>query len=210
MSDAGERRAGHLVRPNRLGDRRPGARRPGGRALGGWMLRSALVLTGAFVGVLLATVPAAAHNELVSSNPTNQQRVDRTPSAVVLTFNEPAVAMGTQVVVTGPAGPVQLGVPQLVDNSVTQPLQGGAAAGTYTVSWRVTSADGHPISGELTFTAAAAGAGQPSTPPPGSATDAGAAGDGGSSGLVVALSGALGVAVVAGVVVWLARRGRRA
>lgn len=173
-------------------------------------VRSALVLAGALVGVLLATAPAAAHNELVSSNPTDQQRVARTPSAVVLTFNEPAVAMGTQVIVTGPAGPVQLGVPQLVDNSVTQPLQGGAAAGTYTVSWRVTSVDGHPISGELSFTAAAAGAGQPSVPPTGPGSDAGAADASGSPGLAVTLSAALGIAVIAGVVVWLARRGRQA
>jgi hypothetical protein len=174
------------------------------------VVRSALVLTGALVGVLLADAPASAHNTLVSSNPTDEQRVARTPSAVLLTFNEPAVAMGTQVIVTGPAGPVQLGAPQLVDNAVTQPLQGGAAAGAYTVSWRVTSADGHPISGTFTFTAAAAGAGQPSTPAPEPATDAGAAGGGSSPGLAVALWGALGVAVVAGVVVWLARRGRRA
>jgi hypothetical protein len=36
----------------------------------------------------------------------------------------------------------------------------GAPAGRYTVDWRVTSADGHPITGSLAFTAQAPGEGQ--------------------------------------------------
>jgi copper resistance protein C len=48
---------------------------------------------------------------------------------------------------------------------VTQDLQPGSPAGAYTVDWRVTSADGHPISGSFTFTAEAAAARVPSTAP---------------------------------------------
>ena len=43
----------------------------------------------------------------------------------------------------------------LCDGVVNQP---SAPAGAYTVEWRVTSADGHPISGSFSFTAEAAGA----------------------------------------------------
>jgi hypothetical protein len=68
-------------------------------------------------------------------------------------------------VITGPEGPVQVGKPSLVDNTVTQDLQPGSPAGAYTVDWRVTSADGHPISGSFTFTAEAAAASVPSTAP---------------------------------------------
>ena len=93
------------------------------------------------------------------------EKVARTPSSVVLTFDEPAIALGTKLVITGPEGPAQIGKPRLVDNTVTQDLQPGAPAGTYTVDWRVTSADGHPISGSFTFTAEAAAAGVPSTTP---------------------------------------------
>jgi hypothetical protein len=46
-----------------------------------------------------------------------------------------------------------------VDNTVTQSLEPGAPAGTYTVLWRVTSVDGHPVSGRFTFTAIAAAPG---------------------------------------------------
>src|SRR5690606_32208723 len=59
-----------------------------------------------------------------------------------------------QVVVTGPDGVVVSDGPaQLVDTSVVQPLVATLPAGPYTVEWRVTSADGHPLSGALTFTA---------------------------------------------------------
>jgi copper resistance protein C len=84
----------------------------------------------------------------------------------VLTFDEPAIAMGTQIVITGPSGPAQAGAPRLVDNTVTQELQAGAPAGDYTVAWRVTSADGHPISGTFAFTATDAGAGTPAPSEP--------------------------------------------
>ena len=40
-----------------------------------------------------------------------------------------------------------------MDNTVAQSIGPDAPAGTYTVQWRVTSADGHPISGTFGFTA---------------------------------------------------------
>jgi methionine-rich copper-binding protein CopC len=100
---------------------------------------------------------------LKSTSPADGKKVARPPSSVVLTFDEPAIALGTKLVITGPEGPVQIGKPSLVDNTVTQDLQPGSPAGAYTVDWRVTSADGHPISGSFTFTAEAAGG--PSTAP---------------------------------------------
>ena len=115
----------------------------------------------AMAGLAIGTSPAWAHNVLKSSSPAQDETVAQTPSSVVLTFDEAAIALGTKLVVSGPKGPVQVGTPRLVDNTVTQDLQPGAPAGTYTVEWRVTSADGHPISGSYTFTADAAGAESP-------------------------------------------------
>jgi copper resistance protein C len=118
-------------------------------------------LVAGLVAGALAAGPAAAHNSLRSTSPTADGQVERTPAAVVLTFDEPAIALGTRIVVTGASGPVQVGEPRLVDNTVTQTLQPGAPAGRYVVEWRVTSADGHPISGTFSFTAAAPGTGEP-------------------------------------------------
>ena len=129
----------------------------------GW--RVVLVLVGAVAALVLANGQAAAHTELVSTTPADQQAVSRTPAVVVLTFDESLLAMGSQVVVTGPQGPVQVGAPVVAETTVSQNLQGGPA-GHYTVAWRVTAADGHPLSGTFSFTAASAGNGASATPGP--------------------------------------------
>jgi copper resistance protein C len=125
-------------------------------------LAARLLLTLMAASALLASAagPASAHNTLLSSTPSDGETVPRMPEAVVLVFDDSAIAMGAQVVVTGPSGPVQTGSPTVVDNSAQQPLAAGAPAGNYTVAWRVTSADGHPITGTFQFTARAAGGGQ--------------------------------------------------
>ncbi|NUU17012.1 copper resistance protein CopC [Cellulomonas humilata] len=82
-----------------------------------------------------------------------------------MTFDATAMALGTELVITNPAGAVVSTEPaQLIDANVTQPLSGDLPAGLYTVQWRVTSEDAHPIEGSFTFTAAS-----PPTPDPGAA-----------------------------------------
>jgi methionine-rich copper-binding protein CopC len=173
----------------------------------GWRLLAATLAAAilALAGLVIGASPAWAHNVLKSTNPEEGETVARTPASVVLTFDEPAIALGTKVVVTGPAGPVQVGTPQLVDKTVTQDLQVGAPAGEYTVEWRVTSADGHPISGSFGFTSEAAGAGslESSLAPAPSVTPA----PGGSSGRW--LLGAAVLVVIAGLVVVGQRRWAR-
>lgn len=119
---------------------------------GGAALAAGLVLA-------LGAAPAYAHDELKSSNPADGATVATPPSQVVLTFEEPPVALGAQVVVTGPDGPVSSGSPRLVGDDVVSDLQPQAPAGRYSVAWRVTSDDGHPVSGTLAFTAQAAATG---------------------------------------------------
>lgn len=116
----------------------------------------ALVAAAALVG--LSCSPAAAHDSLVSTSPADGATVSATPDQIVLTFNEPAVAVGTEIVVAGPDGQVQQGRPRLVENTVRQAVMPGAPAGRYTVTWRVTSDDGHPVSGTFAFTSTAPGA----------------------------------------------------
>ena len=74
------------------------------------------------------------------------------------------------------------GAPVLVDDTVTQPLVADRPAGTYTVQWRVTSSDGHPISGTFTFEAATAVAAEPpaTSTPSAPADPTASAGAGGS------------------------------
>jgi len=124
----------------------------------------ATVLSAVAVTLIATAVPASAHDVLRSTNPADGALVDRLPDRVVLTFDEPALAIGTEVVVTGPAGPVSDGQPQLVDAEVRQPVRAGPA-GRYTVLWRVTSADGHPVSGTFAFTTQQGSAASPTATP---------------------------------------------
>jgi methionine-rich copper-binding protein CopC len=147
-----------------------GLTRPGLRA--GYRLLT--VLAAAMLGVWAGASPASAHNRLTSTSPADHETVQGAPQAVVLTFEEPAIATGAQVVVSGPSGQVQHGQPRLAGNTITEDVQPGAPAGTYTVAWRVTSADGHPVSGTFSFTAETAAATQmpttPQTSPPATPT----------------------------------------
>jgi methionine-rich copper-binding protein CopC len=109
-------------------------------------------------GPVALAAPASAHDVLASTNPADRATVGATPAQVQLTFDQPAFALGSQVVVKGPSGNVAVGAVRIVNKVVSQRLAGGAPAGTYTVLWRVTSADGHPVSGQFTFTSTAASA----------------------------------------------------
>lgn len=109
----------------------------------------------ALAAVLLTAGRADAHNSLLGTDPADGSTVDAPPASITLTFDQPAQSLGTEIVVLGPDGSaVSTGDPALVDNTVSQPLTTGLPAGAYTVEWRVTSADGHPLSGTLAFTAA--------------------------------------------------------
>jgi len=127
----------------------------------------------ALLAVLLilwsTALPAAAHIRLVSATPQDGAMLTRPPSEVILGFNEPPLTLGTTVKVLGPGGEVHSGRPEVVDTSVRQALQAGAIPGRYEVIWRVSSEDGHPITGRLSFTVQAAASRPPATAsPPGS------------------------------------------
>jgi methionine-rich copper-binding protein CopC len=124
---------------------------------GGSIRRGLAVLVGAVTAVGLAAAPASAHDELLGTDPADGATVDIAPAQVVLTFAEPAVELGTQVLVAGPDGATASEGPvQLVDATVVQALAATRPAGQYHVDWRVTSQDGHVVSGSFAFTATSA------------------------------------------------------
>jgi len=199
-------------------------------------LAAAIVLLG--IAALLGVAgPAAAHDVLVSVTPADGSTVEVAPDAVVLELDRPAVALGTQILVVGPDGAtVSSGDPVLVNSTVTQALAGDRPAGAYTVEWRVTSADGHPVSGTFGFTATAAVApaapapapatataavapspsaaptAAPTAVPSGSPSSAAAAGGDLANGptIWIVAAGAVAVALLTGTAVWWVRRGQPA
>jgi methionine-rich copper-binding protein CopC len=123
------------------------------------LARAAVIMALVGAAGLGAATTASAHNILLSTDPANGSQVATLPAGVTLTFNEPALAIGSVMRVVGPGGDVAAGPPVLVDRTVKEAIRPGSPAGAYTVQWRVTSLDGHPISGQFSFTAAAGSAG---------------------------------------------------
>ncbi|HEX8628835.1 MAG TPA: copper resistance CopC family protein [Catenuloplanes sp.] len=150
--------------------------------MGGTVNRSIRILLSVMVGglsVLIAAIPAAAHNSLTGSNPKNGARLEKAPDVVQLTFLANLDAKNTQVTVTGPDGtPATAGKPTVNGKKVTVSLRAGAAGG-YTVAYQVPSGDGHPVKGRITFTVTSA---TPATPTAGGPTPAGQPGASGASG----------------------------
>ncbi len=116
-----------------------------------------VVAATALLYVSLAAGPASAHAVLRRTSPTDGSTVASVPSQVVLTFDEQVLPLGTAVEIIGPDGDVATGPPRLVGATVSETIRAGAPAGSFTVRWRVTSDDGHPVSGSFTFRASAAG-----------------------------------------------------
>ncbi len=118
------------------------------------------------LGLVSGATAASAHNSLASTDPADGTTVAAAPATVTLTFNEPAQALGSQIRVTGPDGAVvSTGEVMLSGSTVAEQLVDARPAGTYTVAWRITSTDGHPISGSFTFTATGAAGASTTTDP---------------------------------------------
>jgi len=131
--------------------------------------RGALVGTLAVLFVLLFASPAAAHAELVNITPANGAQLPRPPTEVKMTFTESVNLVGGGIRLVDAAGAtVPTSDPTVDGHIVTWPMPAGLPKGAYVVTWRVVSADGHPVSGASSF-----GVGTPAAAAPGSATDAG-------------------------------------
>ncbi len=108
-------------------------------------------LAAVVVLVGLAASPAAAHAELVSTDPADGVVLDAAPRQVGLQFTERVSVQPDGVRVLDASGDrVDDGAARANDTRVTVPLQ-KLARGSYLVSWRVVSADGHPVRGAFTF-----------------------------------------------------------
>lgn len=105
---------------------------------------------------LLLAPPAFAHARLVSSNPANNASVAAAPATVVLTFNERLLPAFTKVELTMPGhGGMKVAANSEVSRdgkSVTVTPARPFGKGGYKVVWSTASADGHKMTGEISFT----------------------------------------------------------
>lgn len=113
-----------------------------------WLVATGLL---AVAWLAFAAGQASAHAILLSTDPKGDTLLPQAPAAVTLTFNEPVKIWPTSVSVFDPAGERVKAEVGSVDTKVVAKLPANLAEGTYTVSWRVTSADDHPVSGGFAF-----------------------------------------------------------
>ncbi|MGI5184118.1 copper resistance CopC/CopD family protein [Dactylosporangium sp. CA-152071] len=117
-----------------------------------WRTLFAAVVLGGLAVLALPAAPAGAHATLVGSNPTADVVVDALPGEVVVTFTEPVRPVADKVRVIAPdGGRLDTGKVTARGADLVIPLRGNGPRGTYLVSYRVISADNHPISGGFAF-----------------------------------------------------------
>ena len=128
--------------------------------------------------LLLAPASAFAHAKLLRSRPKSNANLDAPPRAVELWFTDELSPGLSTIEVTDAAG-------RRVDRGEVTHAEGGKKAqvelgelpaGSYSVAWKVLSADQHTIRGKFTFKVAAAAAAATPSPPPAGAAQATPAG----------------------------------
>ncbi|WP_426507627.1 copper resistance CopC/CopD family protein [Dactylosporangium sp. McL0621] len=125
-----------------------------------WSVPLAMLL-GALAILVLPAAPASAHAELEQTAPVAGTVLDQMPGEVTLTFSEQVRLVADKIKVVAPDGSrADTGKPAVRDQELVIPLKTGGPKGTYLVSYRVISADSHPVSGGYSFSF-----GQPSATP---------------------------------------------
>ena len=109
------------------------------------------------VSLLISLTPHAyAHSTLVSSNPASGAILNSAPTRVSLTFNEKLLIISgknpNSLQVTSMTGDSPIVGPLvIVGNKISVPLKSKPQKGRFKISYRVVSADGHPIQGSFFF-----------------------------------------------------------
>src|SRR5919202_4021191 len=130
------------------------------------MKRTTCIALGSFLAFCLLLMPAIvyAHAQLLHTEPANGAVMAQPPERVRLFFSEPierdffALEVYTQNRVRVDRRDAQIAPDNVTVLEVSLPR---LAAGTYTVSWRALSIDGHVVNGTFSFSVGAASTTQP-------------------------------------------------
>lgn len=133
-------------------------------------MRSLLISIAALALLLFAAPSASAHSQVTGTTPADGASVDSSPGTASISFNEVPQAQFATLNVVGPDGNIwSEGDARIEGQSVVVDVGELGPVGEYTLAYRITSADGHPISGTAAFTLTQEGSGTP-----GAAADASA------------------------------------
>ncbi|MET3575532.1 copper resistance CopC family protein [Bhargavaea ullalensis] len=106
----------------------------------------------AIILVFAAPAAAMAHSNLETSDPEDGSTADEPVKVVTLTFSG-GIEGESKMTLSGPDGEVELKDIQVNENVMTATPAEPLTDGDWTVKYNVISEDGHPIEGEVKFTA---------------------------------------------------------
>lgn len=115
------------------------------------VIRLVVAVAGCVLLAVGTAGPAVAHATLVRSNPAEGAVLAAAPSKAVFVFDERISLPDRGVKVFDADGDTVAASATSQDTVVTVDLPDRMASGTYVVTWRAVSGDGHPIAGSLTF-----------------------------------------------------------
>jgi copper transport protein len=101
--------------------------------------------------LLVGASPASAHASLIGTDPAEGEVLAKTPDVVTFTFDERVSLSDQSIRVFDAQGEPVSAEATSEDTVVSADLPDELDDGTYVVTYRVVSADGHPIAGSLTF-----------------------------------------------------------
>ncbi|BBY81379.1 copper resistance protein CopC [Mycolicibacterium pulveris] len=126
------------------------------------VLAAALLLFGLTTGALVGAQDASAHATRIATDPAENAELTEAPTTVSATFNEAMQPQFAAMTVVGPDGNLwSTGEPTVEGAVLSVGVRPLGPAGTYTVNYRATSADGHVVSGSWSFELTVAGTGTP-------------------------------------------------
>ncbi|MCJ0894293.1 MprA protease, GlyGly-CTERM protein-sorting domain-containing form [Rhodococcus sp. ARC_M5] len=126
----------------------------------------ALVVSAVALLTLLVAAPmASAHSQVTGYSPADGSSLDASPATASVSFNEVPQSQFATLNVVGPDGNIwSEGDARIEGQSVVVDVNELGPVGDYTLAYRITSADGHPVSGTATFTLTQEGSGTPGAP----------------------------------------------
>lgn len=121
-----------------------------------------IAATALVIGFAGGVGPAGAHAALSSCDPPVGAALDAGPDRVSATFNEELQSAFAAMTLVGPDGNLwSTGNPEVRGNVVGIAVRPLGPSGSYTANYRVTSTDGHVVSGSWSFTVTTPGRGTP-------------------------------------------------
>jgi methionine-rich copper-binding protein CopC len=114
------------------------------------------------VTAIVGAGSASAHATRVATDPVENTELPQAPQKVSAMFNEALQPQFAAMTVVGPDGNLwSTGDPQVDGAVISVGVRPLGPSGTYTVNYRVTSADGHAVSGSWSFRLTVASTGTP-------------------------------------------------